>query len=391
VRKILFWLHLVAGVVAGAVILVMSATGVLLTYEKQMLAWSDRTAAAQPPDAAASRRDVDALIAAARAVEGAEPVTGISMSSVAGAPALVTRGQRTIAVNAYTGAVIGDASPRLRAFFRGVTSWHRWLGVDGPGRTLTRAITGWSSLLFVVLIVSGPFLWLPRVWTTARLRAITFFRGGLRGKARDFNWHNVIGIWSFVPLLIVMLGALPISFPWANAAVYRLAGEAPPAAAARPRPAGPEGPRGAAAAEGSVAPVVSLSAAWAVAERHVADWRAISLRMPANAKAPLTFTIDRGTGGQPQLRGTLTVDRATTNVVRWETFDAQTAGRRLRSFARFAHTGEVFGLPGQTIAGLASAGAVVLVWTGLALALRRFAAWRKRRSADLPAARERAA
>ena len=49
---------------------------------------------------------------------------------------------------------------------------------------------------------------------------------------------------------------------------------------------------------------------------------------------------------------------------------------------RFAHTGEVLGLPGQTIAGIASAGAVVLVYTGLALALRRFVAWRRRGVVD---------
>ena len=31
IRKILFWLHLVAGCVAGAIVMVMSLTGVLLT------------------------------------------------------------------------------------------------------------------------------------------------------------------------------------------------------------------------------------------------------------------------------------------------------------------------------------------------------------------------
>jgi hypothetical protein len=45
---------------------------------------------------------------------------------------------------------------------------------------------------------------------------------------------------------------------------------------------------------------------------------------------------------------------------------------------RFAHTGEVYGIAGQTIAGGVSGGAVVLVWTGLALALRRLLNWRKR-------------
>ena len=53
----------------------------------------------------------------------------------------------------------------------------------------------------------------------------------------------------------------------------------------------------------------------------------------------------------------------------------------MRTILRFAHTGEVLGLPGQTIAGIASAGGVVLVYTGLALSLRRFVAWRRRRGA----------
>jgi uncharacterized iron-regulated membrane protein len=47
---------------------------------------------------------------------------------------------------------------------------------------------------------------------------------------------------------------------------------------------------------------------------------------------------------------------------------------------RFAHTGEVLGLFGQTIAGIATAGSVVLVWTGIALALRRGRAWLGRRT-----------
>jgi hypothetical protein len=46
---------------------------------------------------------------------------------------------------------------------------------------------------------------------------------------------------------------------------------------------------------------------------------------------------------------------------------------------RFAHTGELGGIPGEAVAGLASAGGGFLVWTGIALSLRRLAAWRGRR------------
>jgi uncharacterized iron-regulated membrane protein len=41
-RKIVFWIHLPVGIAAGAVILMMSVTGVLLTYQKQMTEWADR-------------------------------------------------------------------------------------------------------------------------------------------------------------------------------------------------------------------------------------------------------------------------------------------------------------------------------------------------------------
>jgi uncharacterized iron-regulated membrane protein len=110
------------------------------------------------------------------------------------------------------------------------------------------------------------------------------------------------------------------------------------------------------------------------------------MRLPAVPAAPVAFTIDEGDGGQPQKRSTLTLDASTGAIVRWEPFSSLSAGRRLRSYLRFAHTGEVLGLFGQTIAGLASAGAAVLVWTGLALAWRRLWAWRQRRSTVLVAA-----
>ena len=83
----------------------------------------------------------------------------------------------------------------------------------------------------------------------------------------------------------------------------------------------------------------------------------------------------RATAGSPSFDRPLTLNRATGEVVSFEAFSDQSLGRRLRSISRFAHTGEVLGLPGQTIAGLATGGAVVLVWTGIALTLRRFRVW----------------
>ena len=64
---------------------------------------------------------------------------------------------------------------------------------------------------------------------------------------------------------------------------------------------------------------------------------------------------------------------------------ASLPGRKARTWLRFAHTGEVYGLAGQTVAGLVTAGGAVLVWTGLALriaALPRMAETRARGNAE---------
>ena len=73
-RPLLFWTHLVSGVVAGAVVLIMSVTGVLLTYQKQMTLWADlRGVEAGPPTPGAVRLAPDSLLAIVTARGGKRP------------------------------------------------------------------------------------------------------------------------------------------------------------------------------------------------------------------------------------------------------------------------------------------------------------------------------
>ncbi len=373
-RKIIFWCHLPVGVIAGLVILNMCVTGVLLTYEKQIIAWADtRSYKSAPPTLDAQRLPIEELITKAREARGGNP-TAVTLKSDASAPAEIAFGREaTLFVNPYTGSIYGEGSPKVRGFFRGVTDWHRWLGAKGENRNVARAITGACNLGFLFLVVSGFYLWWPRSWNLKSLRSVTWFRRGLPSKARDFNWHNTIGFWSAAPLFIVVLSAVVISYTWAGNLVYRVVGETPPA----PRPSQP------APANNERAQVElpnNLNTAWGRAEQQVSDWRSITLQLPTAASAPLTFNIDSGTGGQPQKRAQLVLDRTTGEVVRWEPFSSYTRGRKLRSILRFAHTGEVAGIAGQTIAGIVSIGGAFLVFTGLALAIRRLIAWAARRS-----------
>ena len=374
-RQIVFWCHLLAGAFAGSVVLVMSATGVLLTFERQITAWADtRAYHVTPPLAGGARLPVMRLLAAARATREGTPTT-LTVRADPTAPVEVGYGREgTVFVDPYTGDAPGEGSATARRFFRVVTDWHRWLGTSDEHRSLGRAITGACNLAFLFLVVSGVYLWMPRRWTRARVRGVAWFRRGLSGKARDFNWHNTIGLWSALPLLIVVASATVISYPWATNLVYRAVGERPPPRPAPPAPAG---------ASDLATPAGRLDPLLARAERQLPGWRTIQLQLPALAEGPATFTIDAGSGRQPQKRAQLALDQRSGEVLRWEPFASQTRGRQIRAVLRFAHTGEVAGAVGQLVAGLASLGAVVLVYTGLALALRRFRAWRARQGAPV--------
>ncbi len=129
-RTVLFWCHLTAGVTAGLVILIMSVTGALLAFERQIVETLERDVrlvkAPASPDARASVRTM--LAAAARAKSDARP-TGVTLTNHPEVAAAVAFGREgTVYVNPYTGEVTGEGALRARLIFQALTSWHRWLG-----------------------------------------------------------------------------------------------------------------------------------------------------------------------------------------------------------------------------------------------------------------------
>jgi uncharacterized iron-regulated membrane protein len=365
-RKIVFWLHLIAGLIAGSVVAIMSVTGVVLAFERQWTEWAERDLRVTPPVPGAPQLSVDGLIAGLRAAEPEAIPSGLARRSDPAAPAGINLGrERTVFLNPYTGAILGEGSKQVRGFFRSVTNIHRWLGAPEKSRPLWRGVTGACNLAFLFLVISGFYLWWPRQGTKNRGRAILVPRTKLRGKARYFSWHNAIGFWCAPILFLIVLSGVFMSYPWATNLLYRLTGSEPPPVRAT------AGPRPGPAKESPFIPR-DIDRLWTMAEQQVPAWKTISVRFETSPSAPLTFSIEQGQRGRPDLRSQLTLDPKTGELVRWETFSSFNLGRQLRTWARFVHTGEAGGVPGQTIAALASAGAALLVCTGFVLAWRRF-------------------
>lgn len=415
-RKIVFWTHLVSGLVTGVVIFIMSFTGAAIALQPQILLWAERDMRTVRVPPGAPRRGPEALIAKVRDQRPEFTLTGVTVDHDPTLAAAVTLTappepgahraaaggpggqppQTTPYVNPYTGDVLGqlDATTPARRFFRINTDWHRWLVMGGDRRATGRWITGVSNAAFLVLALTGLYIWIPRVLTWPAFRAVTFFRRGLSSKARDFNWHNVIGVWSAAVLVVLTFTGMCISFPKTYDVIYAVTGIERQPVPSGSGASGAPGPRHEAGQPGrtdgnrreqptSHTPQASslegLDRAWAQAELQMPSWRSISMRLASRPGQPITFTFNDRERLNPMARSTLSIDPQTAAVVRWEPYDRAPLGQRLRTWMRFGHTGELWGVSGQVVAGLASAGGCVLVWTGFALAWRRFRSWRSRR------------
>ncbi|MFZ9682434.1 MAG: PepSY-associated TM helix domain-containing protein, partial [Cephaloticoccus sp.] len=281
-RQVLFWIHLVAGVVAGLSIFIMCFTGTTLAFEKELVAWAERDARRVVAGDSAERRSVAELQRALQAAHPDAKPTAITVSADPAAAVMFALGREgALYANPYTGEIRSPASTRMNDFLHLMEDWHRVLARGGDQRAIGKAINGACNLAFFVLAVTGLYIWCPRNWRSKGLRRSLWFTRNDSSKARDWNWHNAIGFWCAPVLIVLTLTALPISYRWAGNLIYTLAGEEVP---------GRGGPPGAAAAGVTLPAPGMLSAGpdalLASAQAALPEWQAITLRL-GGGRGPL--------------------------------------------------------------------------------------------------------
>jgi uncharacterized iron-regulated membrane protein len=377
-RKIIFWTHLTAGLLGGIVIFIMCVTGAALSFEKNIIEYfeSDQRYVAVPTGA--QRLGPDEILAKVREAKPEAKPTAISILNRAESAYTVALGREgQFFVNPYTGAITGTGSPVVRSFFRVSTDLHRYIALSGDGRPVGKAITGACNLMFLLLAISGIYIWFPRQIVWRQVKPVLWFRRGIGGKARDFNWHNTIGFWTSLVLIALTLTATVISYQWAGNLLYTLTGnEVPP-----PQ----QGPGGGPQGEQPYIWSENINPAWSAAEDK-SSWKSISLRLPIT-KDTAVFTIDEGIYWNIFGRSTLTVNARSAAMTKWEPYGELNSARQLRTWFRFTHTGESGGMIGQILGFIACIGGAFLVYTGVSLAIRRFSRWLKKRGKEeaLPA------
>ncbi len=157
-----------------------------------------------------------------------------------------------------------------------------------------------------------------------------------------------------------------MSFGWANTLLFAAYGEqapvrrnaGPPAAEVRP-----SGNRGEKQEDAVQSPRASLESLRQAAIAQTPGWQRLTLPLAATGPQ-VEIVLELASRERRPPRQTVVLSTADASVVRVQRAQAnvQSPAQRARSWMRFAHTGEQYGFIGQTIAGIASLAACVLVY-----------------------------
>ncbi len=127
-------------------------------------------------------------------------------------------------VDQYSGEITGKYE-RL-GFFSTMFKLHRWLldsaNPHGDGLKVGKLLVGISTLIFVIALISGVVIWVPRARKNFRRSLSISFARGWKGFWKGL--HVAGGMYALVFVLAMALTGLTWSFNWYRTAFYAVCG-----------------------------------------------------------------------------------------------------------------------------------------------------------------------
>lgn len=231
-RKIFAKIHLWLSIPLGIFISIICLTGAILVFEQEITQalnpelYRVKTTSGNTPLSPSELAE-----AINRQVPDTLQLTSLQFAQDPEKPVWAgfkNAGKKTLSVNPYTGEVNGWSKSYL--FFQEVRKLHRWL-LDAPAqkgeKSVGKVIVGITTLLMVVILISGLVIWIPRTTKALKNRLKISCTKGWRRFWYDS--HVATGFYTLIFLLVMALTGLTWSFGWYRTAAYSLFGAAPQA------------------------------------------------------------------------------------------------------------------------------------------------------------------
>lgn len=104
-------------------------------------------------------------------------------------------------------------------FFRFVLDGHRRLWLP---RATGSSIVGYSVLVFLITLITGILLWIPKKWNKKSIKQrITISSPPHNLSHLNLSLHRVLGVYALIPLVVLCFTGLIFSLGWFSKAAMR--------------------------------------------------------------------------------------------------------------------------------------------------------------------------
>jgi uncharacterized iron-regulated membrane protein len=220
--------HLILGLASGLIVFIVAITGCCWVFQQEITEWleGDRSVAAQAlpfinPEEA---KNIAQAVFPNKEVHGTlyghatDPLEVIFYEAE-------PEFYQSIFLNPYTGKIL-DVKNHRSGFFWFVLRGHLYLWL--PPQIGTE-IMSYGTMIFVVLLITGIILWLPKKRKYLDQRLSFKWKSSTRWRRKNFDLHSILGFYTSFLALIIAFSGLIMAFNWVYYVTYKVWGgtEAP--------------------------------------------------------------------------------------------------------------------------------------------------------------------
>lgn len=343
--------HLLLGLFSGLIVFIVAITGCLYCFEEQVrnIVYKDLLTV----KAETSPMSFTQLLDIAEKQYPSIAVKNIKIKNKPESSIEVTlKNKLSIFINPYNGKILGTVN-KEKDFFGVVLKIHRTLFLDKVGKF----ITGTSAAIFLLMIISGIFLWWPK--SKRHVKQKFSIKKNVHWKKTVYDSHSILGFYAAWILLFVASTGIIWSFKWAENTMYKLSNSVKQA----PKPVH--------SLYSNAAPI-NLTEITAAIENKYTKPQEYIVVLPEDSIGTYRVIVRVDDAGFFKKQDQLFFDQYTGAVLQTKLFLNASTGDKLKATNYNIHTGKVFGIVGQFIVFFASLIAASLPITG-------FIMWRNRR------------
>lgn len=264
---------------------------------------------------------------------------------------------KQVYVNPYTGAVLGQLDMKYE-FFNVVLQLHRYLLLKKDVGSL---ITGITVFIFLLMLISGVVIWLPKKFKNVSKKLKIDFKG--KFKKLNYQLHTVFGMYVLPVALVIVFTGLSWSFKWWETGMLKAMGGNKRVLLANVQPTPAAVPLHGAALDQAFS---------ALQQRANGNYEMIGFTIPAETKKSASGYITMHDSGDAWLgMSYFSIDHNSGVIFDQIIHKDKGTAMKWRNSNEAIHTGKIYGWPTQALAFFASLICATLPVSGFLIWLRK--------------------